>query len=80
MPDLQAEYERIRSLNIGSITEILYINIVQPYFCFMLKDPDGNLLEITGEIQIKPSKRSQGGFKEDYINDLCNKAWANRFK
>ncbi|OPA73838.1 hypothetical protein BVG16_26705 [Paenibacillus selenitireducens] len=49
VPDLQVEYERIRSLNIGSVTEILYINIVQPYFCFILEDPDGNLLEITGE-------------------------------
>ncbi|GGG14550.1 hypothetical protein GCM10010912_68770 [Paenibacillus albidus] len=48
VPDLKNEYERIKSLNIGRLTEILYINIVQPYYCFMLEDPDGNMLEITG--------------------------------
>ncbi|TCZ68561.1 VOC family protein [Paenibacillus albiflavus] len=46
--DLQVEYERIKSMNIGKVTEILFINIVQPYYCFMLEDPDGNMLEITG--------------------------------
>ncbi|MFF2016039.1 VOC family protein [Paenibacillus sp. NPDC058177] len=49
VPDLQREYERIQSLNIGTVTEILYINVVQPYYCFMLNDPDGNLIEITGD-------------------------------
>lgn len=49
VPDLKIEYERIKALEIGSVTDILYINIVQPYYCFMLKDPDGNLLEITSE-------------------------------
>lgn len=48
VPDLKNEYERIKALNIGRVTEILYINIVQPYYCFMLEDPDGNMLEITG--------------------------------
>lgn len=48
VPDLNDEYERIKSLKIGSVSEILYINIVQPYYCFMLEDPDGNILEITG--------------------------------
>lgn len=46
--DLNKEYERIKSLEIGTVSEILYINIVQPYYCFMLEDPDGNLIEITG--------------------------------
>lgn len=48
VPNLKNEYERIKALNIGRVTEILYINIVQPYYCFMLEDPDGNMLEITG--------------------------------
>ncbi|MDQ0195565.1 hypothetical protein [Paenibacillus wynnii] len=47
--DLRGDYERIKSLNIGKVSDVLYINIVQPYYCFMLEDPDGNLLEITGE-------------------------------
>jgi len=49
VPDLRAEYERIKALNISPISEIMYINIVVPYYCFMLEDPDGNLIEITGK-------------------------------
>ncbi|MCL6603672.1 MAG: VOC family protein [Paenibacillus sp.] len=49
VPDLRGEYDRILSLDIGKVSEVMYINIVQPYYCFMLEDPDGNLLEITGE-------------------------------
>ncbi|OMF99359.1 VOC family protein [Paenibacillus sp. FSL R7-0337] len=47
--DLNAEYQRIKSLNIGAVSEIFYINVVRPYYCFMLEDPDGNLIEITGD-------------------------------
>lgn len=48
-PDLRAEYERVKSLNIGSrITEIRYINAGTPYWYFSLSDPDGNPIEITG--------------------------------
>ncbi len=49
--DLNKEYERIKLLGIGTVTEILYINIVQPYYCFMLEDPDGNKIEITGDYE-----------------------------
>ena len=47
--DLAAEYERVKSLNIGKVSEIMYVNIAMPYWFFWLKDPDGNCLEITGE-------------------------------
>lgn len=47
--DLNAEYERVKSLAIGEVTEIFYINVVRPYYCFMLEDPDGNWIEITGD-------------------------------
>lgn len=46
--DLNAEYERVKALELGTVTEIFYINVVRPYYCFMLEDPDGNLIEITG--------------------------------
>jgi len=47
--DLIKKYERIRSLELGSdLTEIRYINAGTPYWYFMLKDLDGNTIEITG--------------------------------
>lgn len=47
--DLRKEYERIKDLSIGEVTEILYVNIFTPYYYFNITDPDGNVLEITGE-------------------------------
>lgn len=46
--DLNAEYERVKTLNIGTVSEILFINVAMPYYCFMVVDPDGNQIEITG--------------------------------
>lgn len=47
--DLQTEYERVRNSGIGSdLTEIRYVNARMPYWYFLLKDPDGNTIEITG--------------------------------
>jgi len=46
--DLNAEHERIKALDIGPVSEIMYVNIVAPYYFFTLRDPDGNCLEITG--------------------------------
>ena len=47
--DLKKEYERIRLLGLGSdLTEIRYINAGTPYWYFLLKDLDGNTIEITG--------------------------------
>lgn len=52
--DLQAEYERIKSLDIGTnLTKIRYINAGRPYYYFCLKDPDGNTIEITGSFHGK---------------------------
>lgn len=48
--DLRAEYGRIKSLGIGSnLTEIRYVKQASPYWYFLLKDPDENTIEITGE-------------------------------
>ena len=47
--NLNAEYERVRALKIGEVSDILLINVAaEPYYCFMLFDPDGNQIEITG--------------------------------
>ena len=48
-PDLRKEYERVKGLHIASdMTEIRYINAGSPYWFFCLRDPDGNVIEITG--------------------------------
>jgi catechol 2,3-dioxygenase-like lactoylglutathione lyase family enzyme len=46
--DLNAEYERVKKLDIGTVSEILFINVAAPYYCFMIDDPDGNPIEIAG--------------------------------
>jgi lactoylglutathione lyase len=46
--DLKIEYERLNKLNIGNISEIQYVKIAFPYYFFMIEDPDGNKIEITG--------------------------------
>jgi len=46
--DLASEHERVKKLGIGDVSDIMYINIAAPYWCFWLIDPDGNCLEITG--------------------------------
>lgn len=47
--DLNSEYRRVKDLNIGKITDIMYLNVASPYYFFMLEDPDGNQIEITGK-------------------------------
>ncbi|NBK97446.1 MAG: VOC family protein [Erysipelotrichia bacterium] len=46
--DLKSEYERITLLGIGKVSEIMYVNVHMPYYYFNVIDPDGNVLEITG--------------------------------
>ena len=48
--DLEKEYMRIKALNISDkLTKIKYICNVSPYYYFQLTDPDGNIIEVTGE-------------------------------
>lgn len=48
--NLQNEYQRIQKLGLGTdLTEIRYVNANMPYWYFLLKDPDGNTIEIAGE-------------------------------
>lgn len=47
--NLAKDYKRIKDLNIGEVSEIMYVNITAPYYYFVIKDPDGNELEIYGD-------------------------------
>lgn len=49
--DLQVEYDRIKKLDFIEISPIMTINFGSPYHFFVLQDPDGNTLEITGLIK-----------------------------
>ena len=47
--DLKEEYDRLKELNIGDVSELMYVNVHMPYWYFNITDPDGNTLEITGK-------------------------------
>ncbi|MDR1821817.1 MAG: VOC family protein [Oscillospiraceae bacterium] len=48
--DLRREYERIRAIDITeNLSKIKYVYNVSPYYFFNLTDPDGNIIEVTGE-------------------------------
>lgn len=55
--DLNAEYERLKSLNIGKVSSIMFLNVASPYYFFLIEDPDGNQLEITGEYLIENKEK-----------------------
>lgn len=46
--DLNSEYERLKKLDIGKMTPIMFMNVAMPYYLFVIEDPDGNQIEITG--------------------------------
>lgn len=50
--DLNDEYERLKNLNIGMLSPIMYLNVALPYHFFLIEDPDGNQLEITGNYRL----------------------------
>jgi lactoylglutathione lyase len=49
--DLKKEYERLKAINIGEVSELMYVNVHMPYWYFIIFDPDGNTLEITGKYE-----------------------------
>ncbi|WOO36309.1 VOC family protein [Anaerocolumna sp. AGMB13020] len=52
--NLEKERNRIEQLHISDkLTQIKYINNVSPYYYFQLTDPDGNIIEITGQYSPK---------------------------
>lgn len=49
--DLKSEYQRIKSLGLGEVSQIMYVNVHMPYYYFDVIDPDGNILEVTGHYE-----------------------------
>lgn len=49
--NLKKEYERLKAANIGTVSELMYVNVHMPYWYFNIVDPDGNTLEITGKYE-----------------------------
>ena len=47
--DLGEEYKRLKDMNIGSVSDLMYVNVFMPYWYFNITDPDGNVIEITGK-------------------------------
>lgn len=48
--DLRKEYERVKKLNISdNITKIKYVCNAYSYYYFQFTDPDGNIIEVTGD-------------------------------
>ena len=48
--NLKEEYERIKKLNICNMSEIMYVNITEPYYYFNIYDPEGNTIEICSDL------------------------------
>lgn len=49
--DLKKEYQRLKNLNIGEVSDLMYVNIHMPYWYFNITDPDENIIEITGKYE-----------------------------
>ncbi|MBR1854196.1 MAG: VOC family protein [Lachnospiraceae bacterium] len=49
--DLKKEYQRLKAMKIGEVSELMYVNVYMPYWYFNITDPDGNILEITGRYE-----------------------------
>lgn len=49
--NLKSEYERLKKLELGEVSELMYVNVHMPYWYFNIVDPDGNTLEITGKYE-----------------------------
>lgn len=46
--NLEEEYKRIKKLNMCKVSDIMYVNITEPYYYFNVYDPEGNTIEICG--------------------------------
>ena len=47
--NLKEEYNRIKKLNVCNMSEIMYVNITEPYYYFNIYDPEGNAIEICSD-------------------------------
>ena len=44
--DIKAEHERVRSLKPKTISDIEFVNFMQPYHYFQVEDTEGNVFEL----------------------------------
>lgn len=47
--NLKNDYERIKALKICEVSNIMFVNITEPYYYFNIFDPEGNAIEICGD-------------------------------
>ncbi|WP_167954809.1 VOC family protein [Anaerosporobacter faecicola] len=60
--DLRKEYERVKQLKlVDHITPVKYVCNASPYYYFQLTDPDGNVIEVTGDYE------PEEGELEDFV-------------
>jgi predicted enzyme related to lactoylglutathione lyase len=48
--DIEKEYKRIKELKVKEISPMQYVNFMFPYNFFIIKDPDGNTIEIADSV------------------------------
>ncbi len=44
--DIDTDYERVKSLGVTGLTEVVEINLMAPYRFFQFQDPEGNIVEV----------------------------------
>lgn len=44
--DIDADYERVKSLGVTGLTEVFEINLMAPYRFFQFQDTEGNIVEV----------------------------------
>jgi predicted enzyme related to lactoylglutathione lyase len=44
--DIDVDYERVKSLGVTGITDVVEINLVTPYRFFQFQDTEGNIVEV----------------------------------
>ena len=44
--NIDVEYERVKSLGVTGLTEVLEINLMAPYRFFQFQDTEGNIVEV----------------------------------
>lgn len=49
--DFKSEYQRMKSLGIGEVSQIMYVNVHKPYHYFSVTDPDGHVLEVADQYE-----------------------------
>lgn len=44
--DIDTDYERVKSLGVTGLTDMVEINLMAPYRFFQFQDPEGNIVEV----------------------------------